>query len=82
MQPRKHLLATCSVLLIAALLAACAAPAAAPAPPPIPPCLPPTHLRRPQQSPIPLQSCKPGRMRSTAATWRQRWTCLPTTAVT
>lgn len=32
MQPRKHLLATCSVLLIAALLAACAAPAAAPAP--------------------------------------------------
>ncbi len=33
MQPRKHLLATCSVLLIAALLAACAAPAAAPAPP-------------------------------------------------
>lgn len=33
MQSRKHLLATCSVLLIAALLAACAAPAAAPAPP-------------------------------------------------
>ncbi len=40
MQPRKHLLATCSVLLIAALLAACAAPAAAPAPlvdTPVPP---------------------------------------------
>lgn len=33
MQPRKHLLATCSVLLMAALLAASAAPAAAPAPP-------------------------------------------------
>jgi hypothetical protein len=32
MQPPKHLLATCSVLLIATLLAACAAPAAAPAP--------------------------------------------------
>lgn len=30
MQPRKHLLATCSVLLMVALLAACAAPAAAP----------------------------------------------------
>jgi ketosteroid isomerase-like protein len=40
MQPRKHLLATCSVLLMAVLVAACAAPAAAPAPPtdtPVPP---------------------------------------------
>ena len=40
MQPRRHLLAMCSVLLMAALLAACAAPAAAPAPPadtPVPP---------------------------------------------
>jgi CubicO group peptidase (beta-lactamase class C family) len=40
MQSRRHLLAMCSVLLIAALLAACAAPVAAPAPPadtPVPP---------------------------------------------
>jgi hypothetical protein len=45
MQPRKHLLATCSVLLIAALLAACAAPAAAPTATPVPPTaapVPPT----------------------------------------
>ena len=43
MQPTKHLLATCSVLLIAALLAACAAPAAAPAPPADTPAPPATE---------------------------------------
>lgn len=37
MQPKQHLLATCSVLLMAALLAACAAPAAAPTVTPVPP---------------------------------------------
>ena len=42
MQPRKHLLTTCSVLLIAALLAACAAPAAAEATP-----VPPTDTPMP-----------------------------------
>ncbi len=45
MQPRRHLLATCSVLLMAVLLAACAAPAAAPTAIPAPPTdtpVPPT----------------------------------------
>ena len=37
MQPRKHLLATCSVVLIAALLAACGAPASTPTATPVPP---------------------------------------------
>ena len=40
MKPRKHLLATFSVLLIAALLVACVAPAVAPPPSPTP--APPT----------------------------------------
>ncbi len=44
MQPRKHLLATCSVLLITALLAACAAPAAAPTATPVPPTATPGPL--------------------------------------
>lgn len=44
MQTHKHLLATCSVLLTAALLAGCFAPAAVPATPPIQPTTAPTVL--------------------------------------
>ena len=57
MKPKKHLLATFSVLLIAALLVACAAPAVAPPAPatvtPIPPTpVPPT----PEPTPVPPAS--------------------------
>ena len=42
MKPRKHLLATFSALLIAALLVACVSPAVAPIPTPVPPTATPT----------------------------------------
>ena len=44
MNSKKHLLATFSVLLIAALLVACAGPAAAPTATPVPPTAAPTPV--------------------------------------
>ena len=56
MKPRKHLLATFSVLLIAALLVACVSPPAAPMAPPAPPTatpIPPTPVPpTPEPSPV------------------------------
>ena len=64
MKPKKHLLATFSVLLIAALLVACGSPAAAPTATPIPPT--PTSIQ-PTATPVPPTPENPAATQTQAA---------------